>query len=175
VKRLVLALCSLGAVLLLGAGCDDLGFFGERPDVSEEFRSLGVVTFHSASTIDPQGAAAGSSGRFNVEARFVRFDPPFESEVREVLGLADLDALPPTDACSAALRVPAAAPPLDPATATAGVELLDVGRILVRGGGAEENLSVRTFPDLLDVMSGVTYGGTSALPFAPGRRYDVRG
>jgi hypothetical protein len=176
VRKLAAVCALLGSTLLVAAGCDDLGLFSGRQEAGEDYRTLGVVTFHAASTIDPQGQAARSAERFNVEARFVRYDPPFESEVREVLGLADLDALPPLDECSAAVRVRAASATIDPAApATAGVELLDVGRILARGGGAEENLAVRTFPDLLDVMSGVTYGGTSDLPYRPGRRYDVRG
>jgi len=179
VKRLG-AICGLlGALLAVAAGCDDLGLFAGRTETGEDTRTLGVITLHAASTLDPQGTlgpASGSAERFTVEARFVRFDLPFESEVREVLGLADLDALPPNDECVATLRPAAPAPSFEPAApAGSGVELLDVGRILVRGAGAEQTLAVRTFPDLLDVMSGVTYGGASDIPYQPGRRYDVRG
>ncbi|MBI5498893.1 MAG: hypothetical protein HY907_01510 [Deltaproteobacteria bacterium] len=165
----------VGGLWIVAAGCDDFAAFAGRAEVGSESRTLGAVVFQTATTADPQGISPAGE-RLAIEARFVRYDPPYEAEVREVLGLADLDALPPADDCTAALRVPAAAPAIDPAaTTTAGVEFLDVGRILARGGGSEELLAVRTFPDLLDVMSGVTYGGTSGLAYRPGSRYDVRG
>ena len=165
-----------GTLLALAAGCDDFGFAGGRTaDVRGDLRTLGVVTFQAVGTVDPQapGDSAGSGERFVVEARFVRYPQPLESEIREVLGLADLDGLPPADTCTERTRP--GGPALGPAARGDEIELLDVGRILARGGGAEHSLPVRTFPDLLDVMSGVTYGGVSALPYIPGRRYDVRG
>jgi hypothetical protein len=180
VKRFAAAVVSLGFALATGAGCDEFGLFSSRADATEDMRTLGVVSFHAASTLDPQGVlggAAGAAERFTVEARFVQFDAPFEAEVREMLGLAELDVLPPVDECTYAALVATPAATLDPdvPAAPGGVELLDVGRILVRGAGTEQSLAVRTFPDLLDVMSGVTYGGGSALPYGPGRRYEVRG
>lgn len=170
-----------GAVLFCalwapGWGCDELGLVGDRPGgVRGDLRTLGVVTLHSQAAVDPQapGGLGGSGERFVVEARFVRYPPSLEAEVREVLGLAELDGLPPADLCSTRTR--SATPGLDSAPRGTEIELLDVGRILVRGGGAEHPLAVRTFPDLLDMMSGVTYGGVSTLPYIPGRRYDIRG
>jgi len=165
----------LGILTLLPTGCDELGLSGRTDGARADLRTLGVVVFQATESVDPQapGGAAGSGQRFLVEARFVRYPQPLESEVREVLGLADLDGLPPADGC--ATRTRSTGPATDPASRGAEIELLDVGPILVRGGGAEYALPVRTFPDLLDVMSGVTYGGVSPLPCIPGRRYDVRG
>ncbi|NMC68805.1 MAG: hypothetical protein GYA57_01915 [Myxococcales bacterium] len=165
----------LGMLSVLAAGCNELGLSGRTDGARADLRTLGVVAFHAAESVDPQapGGAAGPGPRFVVEARFVRYPQSLESEVREVLGLADLDGLPPADGCATRTRYPG--PAEDPASRGAEIELLDVGRILVRGGGAEHALPVRTFPDLLDVMSGVTYGGVSPLPYIAGRRYDVRG
>ena len=174
VRKVFATLLVLGSIAVGAAGCDDLGLFSPRTDVGSDSRTLGVVAFQALSTADSQGLAPALD-RLTIEARFVRYDPPFEVEVREVLGLADLDGLPTVDGCATALRVPAASTVGPTAPPTADVEFLDVGRILARGAGFEEPLAVRTFPDLLDVMSGVTYGGTSALPFRPGSRYDVRG
>ncbi|MBN1771697.1 MAG: hypothetical protein JXB32_10575 [Deltaproteobacteria bacterium] len=175
-SRLRAGFALFGTLLVLTAGCDELGLAGERTDAHRgDLRTLGVVTFQSVGMVDLQapGDVSGSGERFVVEARFVRYPQPLESEVREVLGLAELDGLPPADTC--AVRARPAGPVLEPAARGAEIELLDVGRILARGGGTEHALPVRTFPDLLDVMSGVTYGGVSALPYIPGRRYDVRG
>jgi hypothetical protein len=166
----------LAALLGVLAGCEDFGLAGSRAaDTRGDLRTLGVVTFQAVGTVDPQapGSLVGSGERFVVEARFVRYPQPLESEVREVLGLADLDGLPSADSCAVRVRPPG--PAFETAARGAEIELLDVGRILARGGDAEQPLAVRTFPDLLDVMSGVTYGGVSALPYIPGRRYDVRG
>jgi hypothetical protein len=171
----------VAVAVLAGPGCDDLGLFGLRPDASEDVASLGIVTFHAMSVIDPRVGpdepGIDVSQRFSIEARFVRYDEALEPEVREVLGLADLDALPALDACapdrSAVDAGGVAIGP--PAAGGAGIELLNVGPIVVRGAAREQPLAVHTFPDLLDVMSGVIYGGASTLPFQPGRRYDVRG
>ncbi|MBI5486693.1 MAG: hypothetical protein HY905_05130 [Deltaproteobacteria bacterium] len=174
-RKAAAGLTVVGAIWVAVMGCDDFAAFAGRAEVGSESRTLGAVVFQTATTVDPQGAST-TSERLAIEARFVRYDPPYEAEVREVLGLADLDALPTSDGCTAALRVPAAAPAIDPAAATtADVEFLDVGRILARGAGSEELLAIRTFPDLLDVMSGVTYGGTSDLSYRPGSRYVVKG
>jgi hypothetical protein len=171
----VAVVCVAGWLVLGAAGCDEFGLFSSKAEVGAELRTLGVVAFQSAVTVDPDGAAPQGAERLSVEARFVRYDPPFEAEVRELLGLADLDALPAPDGCSEALRVRPVAAVTSSTPTPAGVEFLDVGTVLARGAGAEERLAMRTFPDLLDVISGVTYGGASILPFRPGSRYDVRG
>jgi hypothetical protein len=159
---------------LSAAGCDE-GLFGTgtRVDSAPAQRTLGVLSFHASTVVGGASERGRGLDRFAVEARFVRYDSPFELEVRGLLGLADLDVLPPADRCVAGAD--RGSPVQAVASAGRGIDLLDVGRVLLETPGAREELAVRTFPDLLDVMSGVTYGGLVPFAYRPGQTYTVRG
>lgn len=175
-NALVIGRIAAAALLLVvSPACDEAAaLFGHR-DVGDGTRTLGVVVFSRSTAVDPR-AAGGAADRFVVEAWFARYRASLEAETRAILGLGALESLPETGAC--ALPATVRADGASRAGASSGgpaAELLDVGRIRVGTGDREHFLSVRTFPDLLGLVGGVTYGGVSALPYRPGRRYVVRG
>ena len=170
-SKVAIAAC----ILFASAGCDEsISLFSHR-DAAENTRSLGVVSLSRSVAIET--GVAAEVERFAIDARFVRFDAAYEADTRAILGLSDLENLPDLDACGP-LGANRRAPEADAGTLPpggAGVELLDVGRIRVGGAERSQYLAVRTFPDLLDVVSGVTYGGVADVPYRAGAAYEVRG
>jgi hypothetical protein len=115
----------------------------------------------------------GGGVRFDAQGHFVRVHQLQGERVAAALGMADNDSIP-LDTC----RVVDGAGEIDRALQTAStdaVELLDAGRLLVKGPLDATMLQPRRYPELTPYVAGVMYGAADsyALQLEPGALYEV--
>ncbi|MSP63881.1 MAG: hypothetical protein EXR72_26750 [Myxococcales bacterium] len=117
----------------------------------------------------------GSAPRFAAEGHFVRHRGGDSARVATVLGVADEGALA-LDTC----RLVDGAEEIDRALAgqsPEAVELLDAGRLAIKGPFDATLLQPRHYPELTPYIAGVVYGlgDTAPLQLEPGALYEVTG
>lgn len=99
-----------------------------------------------------------------VSARFVQVTGGIDHEVANRVVGSPRD-LPAEDSC--VVHTPSGWEPLPPGAADGGIELLDVGEVMLHAGASTMPLAARAFPDVGDMVSGVVYtsrGGATELP-----------
>jgi hypothetical protein len=154
--------CHIALVLLL-SGC---AVPDGVPDAGQRMASLARVDL--GFTRDTRGI------HFGAQAYFARVRPGEDGRAATLLGLGHDERLP-LDSC---LLIDGAAE-LDRAYSggSADVELLDAGRLTVRGPGQITQLGRRRYPDLTPEVTGVVYSTPEgAVPLLePGAVYELTG
>jgi len=114
--------------------------------------------------------------QFDGQAHFARYAATDAELVPTLLGVASDDDIP-LDTCRAIDSADALDRALDAVDPTVGVELLDAGRLAVRGPDDATALVAKHYPELTPYVAGVVYGADDALPLAlePGAVYEVAG
>lgn len=151
---------ALGALFAVGCNPAD-----EARDAGAAGRSFGQIQM----VFTRDGAE-----RAELQGQFVRYRAP-ESARAALIGLSDDESIP-LDRC----RAVDGAEEIDRALASGPgdvVELLDAGRLSVRGAGGATLLEPRHFPELTPYVAGVVYGGDGGktVPLEPGAVYEVTG
>lgn len=117
---------------------------------------------------------AAGAGRFDAEGHFVRYHSGDSRRVATVLGLSDEESIP-LDSC----RLVDGAQEIDSALAASNdvLELLDAGRLLIKGPVDATMMQPRHYPELTPYVTGVVYGLEEApsLALEPGALYEVAG
>jgi hypothetical protein len=156
----------LAALAALTFGCTGQN---RAQDMGERAQSLVHVSLAFS-----RDASQAQSPRFEASGHFVRVRANAE-RAGAVLGLPNDEGIP-LDSC----RVVDGAGEIDRALAEVApdvVELLDAGRLAVRGPVDGALLSPRHYPELTPYVSGVVYGADEApaLALEPGAVYEVVG
>ncbi len=153
------------AALTLGCNAPDEG--RDAGEAASEQRALAQV----ALTFTRAGEAAP---RFEAVGHFVRYRATDSARVAVVLGLSDDEAIPVgtcrlVDAAEEVARAVTSSPDV--------VQLLDAGRLLVKGPTDATMLPPRHYPDLTPYVTGVVYGlgDVGAIALDPGGFYQVAG
>lgn len=157
---------ALTGLLVAAAGCSH----SEGPDAHGPPESQAAVRLALTFT------RFAREVRFEGQGHFARYAVIDADRVPTILGIAD-DEQTPLDSC----RVVDSAEELDRALTsvdpTAEVQLLDAGRVTVKGPVDDIALVAKHYPELTPYVAGVVYGSEEALPltFEPGAVYEVVG
>ena len=154
------------AAVLAGCSVADPSLDAGEPAIEHTLAEVALIFTRAQ---DESGAA-----RFDAEGHFVRYHAADSSRVATVLGLSDDESMP-LDSC----RLVDGAQEIDRALAASNdvVELLDAGRLLVKGPLDATMLQPRHYPELTPYVTGVVYGLEEApsLALEPGALYEVAG
>jgi hypothetical protein len=134
-------------------------------DVADASGSMteGIVVVER--TVGGDGAAQTS-----VSAKFMRLSAPVDPELAERVVGTKLD-LPAPGTCR-----PATPGTVKSRAARASIELMNVGDVTLRAGGARMPLALRAFPDVGDLVSGMFYTSPDTASDLPsGATYRLEG
>jgi hypothetical protein len=159
-----LGLFTLLALAAPAVGCTGAVADPAIPGDAEAFSTSAVVIVER--TLDP--SSTGGGPRSETSARFVRVSAPSSTgDALRTIG-ATVD-LPAPGTCASLVSLADGVPS---STATALVELVDVGSVSLEVSGRETRLVPRQLPDVTDVVSGVVYArAADATTFPSSARY----
>jgi hypothetical protein len=119
--------------------------------------------------------AGDGTTQTNVSAKFMRLTTPVDADLAERVVGAKLD-LPAPGSCRPVTFGTSSTVNSEARNALGGIELIDVGDVTLRAGTALMPLSVRAFPDVGDLVSGMFYTSRDAASDLPaGATYTLEG
>jgi hypothetical protein len=164
--RSSIAPAALLAVLVGLAACspagDELPLAGWSATLDAEGQSVESFALLTATVSWPRARAARREEPVSLRAVFVTHQGHSREALLDVLGLPQLLALPAEDSCVLVTDAPGsgAADAFRGSSDGAWVDLRDAGRLTVRlEGMAPQSLEPQFIPDVVPLVSGVTYAG----------------